>query len=110
MTVALAFKAFAKASPCLTPFLATSDPSVLKRILAYIRELPCSSNIFSKKSDPYSCGPIVAVRLRANLEAHSWTNQRPVMALSRRTGCGRLAKCRDRRMRGGRIGHYATAI
>ena len=49
MTVALAFKAFAKAIPCLTPFLATSDPSVLKRILAYIRGLPCSSNIFSKK-------------------------------------------------------------
>src|SRR5262249_11176895 len=39
----------AKASPCLTPFLATSDPSVLMRILAYIRGLPCSSNIFSKK-------------------------------------------------------------
>jgi hypothetical protein len=36
MTVTLAFKAFAKAIPCLTPFLATSDPSVLKRILAYI--------------------------------------------------------------------------
>src|SRR5262245_50936301 len=49
MTVALAFKALAKAVPCLTPFLATSDPSVLKRILAYIRGLPCSSNIFSKK-------------------------------------------------------------
>src|SRR5215469_9808193 len=42
MTVALAFKAFAKASPCLTPFLATADPSVLMRILAYIRGLPCS--------------------------------------------------------------------
>src|SRR3974390_1310126 len=57
------FKAFAKAIPCLTPFLATSDPSVLKRILAYIRGLPCSSNI-SLKSDPclYD-GPIVAVRL-----------------------------------------------
>ena len=27
-------------------------------------------------------GPIVAVRLRANLEAHSWTNDRPVMAHS----------------------------
>src|SRR6516162_7907768 len=39
MTVTLAFKAFAKASPCLTPFLATSDPSVHKRILAYIRVL-----------------------------------------------------------------------
>src|SRR6516162_5619312 len=48
MTVTLAFKAFAKAIPCLTPFLATSDPSVLKRILAYIRGLPCSSNIFPK--------------------------------------------------------------
>src|SRR6476469_6289528 len=49
MTVTLAFKAFAKAIPCLTPFFATSDPSVLKRILAYIRGLPCSSNIFPKK-------------------------------------------------------------
>src|SRR5262245_12755004 len=49
MTVALAFKAFAKAIPCLTPFFARSDPSVLKRILAYIRGLPCSSNIFFKK-------------------------------------------------------------
>jgi len=54
--------------------------------LAYIRGLPCSSNIFSKKviltymvrSSSY--GPIVSVRLRANLEAHSWTNERPVMA------------------------------
>src|ERR1700736_3609533 len=45
MTVTLAFKAFAKAIPCLTPFLATSDPSVLKRILAYIWWLPCSSNM-----------------------------------------------------------------
>ena len=35
--VTLAFKAFAKAIPCSTPFLATSDPSVVKRILAYIR-------------------------------------------------------------------------
>ena len=41
--VTLAFKAFAKAIPCLTPFLATSDPSVLKRILAYIRGLPSSA-------------------------------------------------------------------
>src|SRR5262249_25590783 len=49
MTVTLAFKAFAKAIPCLTPFLARSDPSVLKRILAYIRGLPCSSNIFPTK-------------------------------------------------------------
>ena len=31
-------------------FLATSDPSVLKRILAYIRGLPCSLNIFQKES------------------------------------------------------------
>src|SRR5262249_41420843 len=50
MTVALAFKAFAKAIPCLTPFLAPSDPSVLKRILAYIQGLPCSSTIFPKKA------------------------------------------------------------
>src|SRR5262252_2831997 len=55
MTVTLAFKAFAKSIPCLTPFLATSDLSVLKRILAYIRVLPCSSN------NPYLYGPIVAV-------------------------------------------------
>src|SRR6516165_4678852 len=41
MTIALAFTAFAKAIPCLTPFLATSDPSVLRRILAYIWGLPC---------------------------------------------------------------------
>jgi hypothetical protein len=34
------------------------------------------------KSDPYLYGPIVAVRLRANLEAHSWTNERPVMTLT----------------------------
>src|SRR6516162_3978712 len=46
MTVTLAFKAFAKAIPSLTPCLATSDPSVLKRILAYISGLPCSLNIF----------------------------------------------------------------
>src|SRR5262245_60225146 len=26
---------------CATPFLARSDPSVVKRILAYIRGLPC---------------------------------------------------------------------
>src|SRR6516164_8287685 len=66
MTVTLAFKAFAKAIPCLTPFLARSDPSVLKRILAYIRGLPCSSNIFPKKviltymvrSSPSVYGPI----------------------------------------------------
>src|SRR5262249_34589775 len=60
MTVALAFKAFAKAIPSLTPFLATSDPSVLRRILAYIRGLPCSSNIFPK-SEPYLYGPIVLI-------------------------------------------------
>src|SRR5215467_554423 len=48
MTVALAFKPFAKASPCLTPFPATSDPSVLMRILAYIRgSLACRK--FSQK-------------------------------------------------------------
>jgi hypothetical protein len=35
---------------------------------------------FPKKSDPYLYGPIVAVRPRANLEAHSWTNERLVMA------------------------------
>jgi hypothetical protein len=46
------------------------------RILAYIRGLPCSSNIFPEKSDPYLYGSIVAVRLRANLEAHSRTNER----------------------------------
>jgi len=46
VTVILAFKAFAKATPCSTPFLATSDPSVLKRILMYIGGLRCSSNIF----------------------------------------------------------------
>src|SRR5262245_20683089 len=70
MIVALAFKAFANASPCLTPFLATSDPSVLMRILAYIRGLPCSSNIFSKKgmltymvrSSPSVYGPILKLR------------------------------------------------
>jgi hypothetical protein len=45
MTVTLAFKAFAKVIPCLTPFFATSDPSVLKRILVYIPGLPCSLNI-----------------------------------------------------------------
>jgi len=81
MTVTLAFKAFAKAIPCLTPFLARSDPSVLKRILAYIRGLPCSSNIFPKKVILTYMVRIVAVRLRANLEAHSWTNERLVMAL-----------------------------
>src|SRR5215469_10549346 len=80
MTVTLAFKAFAKAIPCLTPFLATSDPSVLKRILAYIWGLPCSSNIFPEKVILTLYGPIVAVRLRANLEAHSWTSKRPVLA------------------------------
>src|SRR5689334_13717701 len=36
MTVTFAFKAFARAAPCLTPLLATSDPSVLNRILVYI--------------------------------------------------------------------------
>src|ERR1700750_405884 len=52
MTVTLAFKAFARPIPCLTPFLATSDPSVLKRILAYIRELPWLSNIVPKRVLP----------------------------------------------------------
>src|SRR5215469_4654094 len=54
--------------------------------------LPCSSNIFPKKlmltylvrSSLY--GPIVAVRLRPNLEAHSWTNERQVMAHLRHAG------------------------
>src|SRR6516225_12333312 len=69
MIVTLAFKAFAKAIPCLTPFLATSDPSVLKRILAYIRGLPCSSNIFPKKVILTYMVPIVAIRLRANQPA-----------------------------------------
>jgi hypothetical protein len=46
MTVALALKAFAKSIPYLIPFLARSDPSVLMRILANIRGLPYSSNIF----------------------------------------------------------------
>src|SRR5215471_15620839 len=67
MTVTLAFKAFAKPIPCLTPFLATSDPSVLKRILAYIWGLPCWSNIFPKKVI-LTYRPIVAVRLRPDLE------------------------------------------
>ena len=40
MTTTLAFKAFAKAIPCLTPFFATSEPSVLKRILGNIW-VPC---------------------------------------------------------------------
>jgi hypothetical protein len=64
MTVTLAFEAFAKAIPCLTPFLAISDPSVLKRILAYIRRLLCSSNIFLRKVI-LTYGPIVAVGLSA---------------------------------------------
>src|SRR5262245_7196329 len=81
MTVTLAFKAFAKAIPCSTPFLATSDPSVLKRMLAYIWGLP-ARRTFSLKSDAYLYGPIVDVRLRANFEAHSWTNARAVMARS----------------------------
>src|SRR5215472_13399098 len=68
MTVALAFKAFAKAIPCLTPFLATSDPSVLRRILAYIRA-SLARRAFSLECHPYLYGPIVAARLRANLEA-----------------------------------------
>src|SRR3974390_2832413 len=81
MTVTLAFKAFAKAIPSLTPFLATSDPSVLKRILAYIRGLPCSSNI-SLKSDPclYD-GPIVAVRLSAFMASDVLTGLRALEAV-----------------------------
>jgi hypothetical protein len=89
MTVTLAFKAFAKAIPCLTPFLARSDPSVLKRILAYIRG-SLARRTFSLKSDPYLYAPIVAVRLRANLEALSWINERPVMALLSRPSMSAL--------------------
>src|SRR6476620_4364663 len=48
MTVTLAFKAFASSIPCITPFLATSDPSVLKRILAYIRVTPLLVEHFPK--------------------------------------------------------------
>src|SRR6516165_10469984 len=74
MTVTLAFKAFAKAIPCLTPFLARSDPSVLKRILAYIRGLPCSSNIFPKKV-------ILTYMVRSSPSVYAWTNERPGMAV-----------------------------
>src|SRR5215475_318652 len=113
MTVTLAFKAFAKAIPCLTPFLERSDPSVLMRISAYIRGLPCSSNIFPKKVILSLYGPIVAVRLRANLEAHSWTNERPGIgpvqtprstarrcrgALAPSHHAARLGKSRDRNL------------
>jgi hypothetical protein len=35
---------------------------------------------FPWKSDPHLYGPIVAVRLQANAEARSWTNERPVLA------------------------------
>jgi hypothetical protein len=45
MIVALALKAFAKAIPCLTPLFASSDPSVLKRMLAYICWLPYWLNL-----------------------------------------------------------------
>src|SRR4029077_7098985 len=48
MTVTLAFKAFVSSIPCITPFLATSDPSVLKRILAYIRVTPLLVEHFPK--------------------------------------------------------------
>ena len=60
MTVTLAFKAFAKAIPCLTPFLATSDPSVLKE---YWRTFGGSlaRRTFPYSSDPYLYGLIVAV-------------------------------------------------
>src|SRR5262245_20191344 len=61
MTVTLAFKAFAKATPCLTPFLATSDPSVLKRILAYIGGSLLVEHS-PPKSDAYSYGSIVRAR------------------------------------------------
>src|SRR5215469_7476531 len=71
MTVTLALKAFAKPIPCLTPFLATSDPSVLKRRLAYIWGLRCSSKILPEKVI-LTYRPIVAARLRPDLEAHSW--------------------------------------
>src|SRR5262245_37070064 len=64
MTVTFAFKAFAKAIPCVTPFFATSDPSVLKRIWVYIRGSR-ARRTFSPESDPHLYGPIVAVRLRA---------------------------------------------
>jgi hypothetical protein len=41
MTVALAFTAFAKARPCHAMlYLATSEPSVLKRIFEYIPGAP----------------------------------------------------------------------
>ena len=75
MTVTLAFKAFAKAIPCSTPFLATSDPFVLKRILAYIRRLPLSSNIFVKAnvpdetmSDAVQAAPVMADALERQPE------------------------------------------
>jgi hypothetical protein len=44
---------------------------VLKRILTYIRRLPCS--FFPKKSDPYLYDPIVAVGLSAFISALSVT-------------------------------------
>jgi hypothetical protein len=60
MTVTLAFKAFAKAIPRSTPFLATSDPSVLKRILAYIRGGSLARRTFSRKRDSYLYGAEVS--------------------------------------------------
>ena len=41
MIVTLAFKAFAKAIPCSTPFLATSDPSVLREYWRTFGGSPC---------------------------------------------------------------------
>src|SRR5262245_23507255 len=66
ITVTFAFKAFAKAIPCLTPFLATSDPSVLKRILAYIGQLLCSSNIPLKNVIVAYIVQFVAISLSQN--------------------------------------------
>src|SRR5262249_47777569 len=98
MTVALAFKAFAKAIPCLTPFLAISDPSVLKRILAYIRGLPCSSNIFPKKviltymvrSSPSVYGPISKLFMdqRASGDGRYCCKSLFVLQIKNSAGCG----------------------
>src|SRR6516225_3629176 len=100
MTVTLAFKAFAKPIPCLTPFLATSDPSVLKRILAYIWGLPCSSNIFPKKVI-LTYRPIVAVRLRPDLERRRQRQWRdPRRRRARRVRFGERCHGQQRRQRG----------
>ena len=111
MTVALAFKAFAKAIPCLTPFLATSDPSVLKRILAYIRGLPCSSNI-SLKSDASLCGPIVTAN-RDVLPSSSIYKYAPWHSSSGHTAFAadppRRGQCRERHRRHpGAVGQEAA--